>query len=94
MIADLRETLEMTFRQTLVAEFELQVWNNSRQVCVASALAQTVERALNMSCTTLHGGKRIGHCTARVIVTMNADYDVGAHVATNISDDFFNFVWQ
>src|SRR5439155_17227688 len=40
---------------------------------VAAALAEPVERALNLACTSPHSSKGIGHCLVGVVMGMNTD---------------------
>ena len=73
VVADRREPLDAAVGQARVAQLELQVGDDRRQVGVAGALAEPVERALDVAGAGEHGGHRVGDGAAGVVVAVDAD---------------------
>ena len=63
-----------------VAELELEVADDRRQVGVAGALADAGQRPLDVARSPGDGGHRVGDGAAGVVVAVDADGDVGADV--------------
>ncbi len=87
MVAHRGEPLDATLRQALVAELELQVRDDRREVRVAGALAEAVERSLHMAGAGLDGRHRVGHGATGVVVAVDADDRVVADVGLDVGDD-------
>ncbi len=87
MVADRSETVDAAVGQAGVAELELQVRDHRGEVGVAGALAQTVEGALHVAGTSLDRRHRVGHSTAGVVVAVDPDDRVVAHVRLDVGDD-------
>ena len=70
---DLAQRLELARRHALVAELELKVGDDRDQVGVAAALAEAVDRALDLHGAAAHGGDRVGDRDLAVVVRMDSD---------------------
>ena len=92
MITHCCQAIKTTFWQALVTQFQLQVRDNRREVGVTSALAQTIQRSLHMTCTAQHSSHRVGDGTTGVIVAVNADRDIVADMAFHLCHDLLHFV--
>ncbi len=75
--AELRQTREVPLRQADVAELQLQVRDDGREIHVAAALADAVDRPLHLHAAALHGGKGVRDGEAAVVVHVNAELRVG-----------------
>ncbi len=94
MVADRGEALQTTFRQAGDAQLDLQVRDDRRQVAVARALAQPVERALDVTAAGAHRSHRVGDRAARVVVAVDADDHVVADMAVHVAHDGLDLVGQ
>ena len=70
---DLAQHLELGRRHALIAELELKVGNDRDQVGVAAALADSVDRALDLRRAAAHAGDRVGDRDLGVVVRMDSD---------------------
>ena len=64
----------------LDAHLQLEVGDAGHQVGVAGALAVAVDRALELGGAAEHGGDRVGHRAAGVVLGVDAELLVGAEV--------------
>ena len=64
-----------------------------REVRVAGALAEPVQRALDVAGAGAHGGHRVGHGAARVVVAVDADDDVVADVGVDTAATISSTSW-
>ena len=55
------------------AHLELEIRHHGREVAVPNALAVSVDGALHLHRAGVHGGERIGHADAAVVVRVDAD---------------------
>ena len=78
--------------QAAVTELELEVADDRRQVGVAGALADAVERPLHVAGAAGDGRHRVGDGAARVVVAVDADGDVGADVGDDGGRHRFDLV--
>ena len=68
---------EPALRQHQPGPLELQVGDHGEDVGVAGPLAVAVERPLHVGCAGVHGRERVGDCTARVVVAVDAEPGAG-----------------
>ena len=92
VVADGGQSIEATLRKALVAELELEVGDDRRQVGVSGALAEPVQRPLDLTRAGQHGGHRVGHRASGVVVAVDSERDVGAEVGVDGSDDLRDLV--
>jgi len=61
---------------------------------VAGAFADAIDRALDLTCTALYRGERVGHAEAEVVMAMRAEHDlVGIrHTADDAREEVHGFV--
>lgn len=59
------------------AHLQHQIGNDADQIGVAAALAQAVQRALDLTGAGAHGGQTIGHGVLGVVVAMDAQVIAG-----------------
>ena len=76
-----------------VFRLQFQRRNDRHQVGVAAALAEPVERALDLARAGAHGGKGIGHRLLGIVVGVDADVVAGDRLAHR-ADDLLDFVRQ
>ena len=76
VVADARQLRQPALREARVAELELEVADDRRQVGVAGALADAGQRPLDVTRSPGHGGHRVGDGAAGVVVAVDADGDV------------------
>ena len=76
-----------------VLGLELQGRDDRNQIGVAAALAEAVERALDLADAGAHRGKRIRHRLLGVVVGMDAEMIAG-HVLHHLPDDGLDLVGQ
>ena len=88
------EALDATLRQARVAELELEVRDDRGEVGVAGPLAEPVQRPLDVAGAGVHRGHRVGDGTSGVVVAVDADRDVTAHVGVDHADDLLDLVRQ
>ncbi len=72
VVGRLGERREAVRREAVVAELELQVRDDRREVGVAAALAVAVHRPLHVRRAGLDPGQRVRHATADVVVRVDA----------------------
>ena len=77
------EPLHASLRQAHVVLLELQVGDDRREVGVAGALTEPVQRALDVAGAAPHRRHRVGDGAARVVVAVDADRDVAADVGVH-----------
>ena len=77
----------------LVAHLQGQRRDQAHQVGIAAALAQAVQRALDLACAGLHGGQRVGDRVLGVVVGMDAEA-LGRHDRRHPLDDPCDLVRQ
>ena len=94
VVADGGEPLEAPLGEAAHAEFQLEVGDHRREVGVAGALAEAVERALHVAGAREHRRHRVGHRATRVVVAVDADQRVAAHVGAHVGDDLAHLVGQ
>ena len=92
MITHCCQAIKTTFWQTLITQLQLQVRDNGCEVGIASALTQTIQRSLHVTSTAQHSSHRVGDGTTGVIVAVNADRDIVAHMALHLSNDLLHFM--
>ena len=97
-VRDVRELLQRGVADADVegvGEFGLQLErrDDRHQIGVAAALAEPVERALDLPRAGAHGGKGIGHRLLGVVVGVDADVVAGDRLAHR-GDDGFDLVRQ
>jgi len=71
--ADLGEAAEATLRQALDAELELAVGDDLRQVGVAAALADAVDRAVDLDATGLDRRQGVRRGEPAVVVDVDTE---------------------
>ena len=94
VVADRGQPLDPPLGQTLVSHLQLQVRDDRRQVGVAGALPQPVERALHVTGTGFDRSDRVGDRTAGVVVAVDPDDRVVADVGLHVGDDLSDLVRQ
>ena len=72
-----REVAQVVGADAVEPHLELHVGNGGKQVGIAHALADAADGALHLQRTRTDSGKRIGHRTAGIVVTVNAQLLVG-----------------
>src|SRR5579883_2307350 len=82
----LREMFKLFLADGGVAKLKLQIGENGAQVCVATALAVSIDTALHMSRSGLHGSERVRYGYVGIVVTVYADDAV--KTAAHVSNDF------
>ena len=97
-VGRMRKALELRIRHAdleSVGEFglELQRRDDGHEIGVAAALAEAVERALDLARAGAHGRERIGHRLLGVVVGMDADMITGDRL-DHLADDRFDLVRQ
>ncbi len=82
-------------RLKCVGKFALQQQrrNDRRHVGVAAALAEAIQRALNLPATGAHRHQRIGNGIFGIVMRVNTEMDA-RHVMRDIGDDALDFVGQ
>ena len=93
VVADGGEPLEPAVGEALVAELELQVGDDRREVGVARALAEAVQRALHVTGAGAHRGHRVGDRAAGVVVAVDADHDVARRRGGSTSATIASISW-
>ena len=97
-VRDLRQLLQLRVGDAdveFVGKFrlELQRRDDGDEIGVAAALAQPVERALDLPGAGAHGGERIGHRLLGVVVGVDADVVAGDRLH-HLADDCLHLVRQ
>ena len=79
----------------MLGEFrlELQRRDDGDEIGVAAALAEPVERALDLPRAGAHGGECVGHRLLGVVMGVDADM-VAGNVLADLADDLFHLVRQ
>ena len=95
---DARELAERVLRHAdveFVGEFgfQLQRRDDGNEIGVAAALAEPVERALDLARAGAHCGERIRHRLLGVVVRVNANMIAG-NFRADLADDLFDLVRQ
>src|SRR4029453_17925775 len=72
---------------------ELERRNDGDEIGVAAALAEPVERALDLARAGAHGGERIGHRLLGVVMGVDA-YVVAGNDLDDLADDALHLVRQ
>ena len=95
---DMGEVLELVVGDADVEflrelRLELQRRDDRDEIGVAAALAEPVERALDLARAGAHGGERIGHRLLGVVVGVDADVVAGDRL-DHLADDRFDLVRQ
>ena len=83
VVADARQLGQPAVGEAAIAELQLEVADDRREVGVAGALADAGQRPLDVARSPGDGGHRVGHGAAGVVVAVDADRDV----ATDVGDD-------
>ena len=97
-VRDAREAAERFVRHADlefvgIFAFELQRRDDGNEVGVAAALAEPVERALDLARAGAHRGERIRHRLLGVVMGMDADM-VAGNFGADFADDAFDLVRQ
>ena len=76
-----------------IIRFQHQGRDDRGEIGIAAALAEPVQRALDLARTGAHRGERIGDRLLGVVMGMNAD--IGAwHVLDHVTDDGLDLMWH
>ena len=92
VVADRGQALEATLGKHIETHLELQVRDHCRQVRVTRPLAEAVDASLHLAGTRLHGGHRVGHRTARVVMAVDRQHHVVAEVGLDRGHDVTHLV--
>ena len=76
-----------------IAELELEVADQRNQIGIAAALAEAVERALDLARAGAHRGERIRHRLLGVVMGMDAEM-VAGHGLDHVADDGLDLMGQ
>ncbi len=74
--AQLGQTRQMALRQAGEPELQLQVGDDRRQIDVATALSQAVDRSLHLDAAGLHRCERIRDGEPAVVVDVDAEQGI------------------